>query len=96
MGHAHINFPEPRGEHGVDTWILQQVPGKLGTACRALCFTMVDILFEAFEAKVVLARGRDRAGAQLQAYATFQLLHVLTRLQYSTDEVSATVTCKLR
>lgn len=76
VGHSHMYFSKPGGEQGVDSGVLQQVLGKLGATCRAVRLAMIDVLLEAFEAKVVLACGRHRPFAQLQADAALQLLHL--------------------
>lgn len=53
---AHMYFPQPRGEHGVHSWVLQQVLGEFGTASWTFRVTVVDVLLEALETEIMLAR----------------------------------------
>ena len=75
-----MHFPQLRGEHCVHSWVLHEVLGQLRPARWALLLTMVDPLFEALEAEVMLASGCHGPFAQLQANTALQVLQVLLTL----------------
>lgn len=54
--YAHMNFPQPGCEHGVDSWVLYQVLGQLRPTCWAVLLAKIHVLLEALQAEVVLAR----------------------------------------